>query len=318
MTERDNSIGPAEGSDRGGSAGASEHVDGQAEAQAGAGELHTPEIDHLGATTTDAVPGGDAAPHRSPDAQQEGRDDQILPADRSRLSAAWADNLKNLAALVTGILVTLSFRQPNIWRWTAPVAVAVGVVAFVAASCWAQLGASDRQVHVSATGWNSANWWRNWAVCASCVLGVLMLYAGYQSLWPLRDFGSPYDGLAPEESACANNPRRASDETPVLLGPDGEPIGRVVILKSVSCTTIWAQIKHPPSAALNGKFAIIRLIRDADHREVGYKSELRDGKKLSGGDMLSNRAACVRAEVRVYGSASSRPGPLVSIDRLCD
>ncbi len=76
-------------------------------------------------------------------------------------------------------------------------------------------------------------------------------------------------------------------------------------------------MQHAPDAQLDGKVAIISMIRDADDAVATFRSELHDGKRLSGGDMLSGKSACVRAEVYVIDTATNRRGRVTSTDRVC-
>ncbi len=222
------------------------------------------------------------------------------------------------ASLAVGsVLSLLGFRQPNVPLWTAPAALAAGAVTIVGAYAWLHYSRLAERAGTKTTeeisGVRSPAIWRNLALYPAAGLVPLVIFVLFQAFQPIVSHPE-YDGPAPERHQCLPG-TPASDRRWDLPGPDGEHVGVVELVASRSCSTLWARVRHEGTAPLDGKAAVITMVRPKDGAKAAFRSQLHTGKRVSGGNMLYNGAACVRAEVTVM-TLDGRSGPTIRTDCL--
>ncbi|MEX5721663.1 DUF2690 domain-containing protein [Geodermatophilus maliterrae] len=142
------------------------------------------------------------------------------------------------------------------------------------------------------------------------VVGASVIFVA--GLQPAPSLASAYDTQDPELTMCAGSAQPISgDDPPAVRDDNGHQVGHLELRSSAICGTIWVKIIFEPgeNARLIGGQVRIVTNRPADGASAPYLLPIKTDSGFGYGNMLSNAAACVKAEVAVRRPGADEFGP---------
>lgn len=243
---------------------------------------------------------------------------QVSRVDRERLVRrleVLPPFIQTLASIAITIIMTFALRRLDaVWMTVASLLVAIVLILGAGVWSWRSRrfldGATDRQP----LGPDSP-WWAYSFSIAACALIFLASFITYLGLRPTPNYASPYDNMDPESFGCHNTAEVLTSEPHYeFVDEQGVAVGRVLLIRSRTCETVWARVEYLSGVGdrLRGKITRIMVSRPGDDKSDSFASRLTENSKVSYGDMLSNSDSCVQARVILLVERSQHQGPTVT------
>jgi Protein of unknown function (DUF2690) len=156
---------------------------------------------------------------------------------------------------------------------------------------------------------------RIWFYAAISISGVLLalgIYILVNGLRPSPSFYSPYDGIDPQTSPCLSSAVRISEvKEPSLLDASDQAVGRVELIRSADCSTVWGRVVLNNQGMIRAKNDTISItaIRPGDNITAPFSIAL-TGHSVAFGSMLSDAQSCVQVQVTLVSPHAKARGPV--------
>jgi hypothetical protein len=154
---------------------------------------------------------------------------------------------------------------------------------------------------------------RKWLLAGAALtasLVALSIYVFVNGIKPNPNYASPYDGMNPQQSPCVDSAQQVDAKEPTLYDSTNQAVGKIELVRSVNCATVWARAILTKQAAeqLKDYTISIVMIRPGDDEKAPFSITL-GGATVAYGSMLSDAQSCVMAEVSLTSNKSSEQGP---------